>query len=1041
MTKEKLQLFKDMYLKPVKHRSDPDRMTTRGEYIRIVLDGGIEFNTQLDFVTFDDDNELLHIICANDDPYSQYDFPFKIMSAPYEIIFVIESIVTNDNLDDILNDSFLGNVISDERKAFIREWMPSTNNAVHKANPMDADPYYTQNARTEHNGTKIINRDDGIKIATNFATKASKTVKSVKTAQSFLDAVANAEAGSTITLASNIELDETLKLEKPINIVGGGKTLTSSVKNAIEVYADATISGITINNTATNGRCVNTRKAVNLELNDVSFSTTSSANNQPITIGGSENGTKITIKNSDVSAGVAGYGIICFVESDIHIENCEINGYSSIYMKEGSENSTICVERSVLAGENNHPGEGNRFGTVVFETGDIDMSVDGASTISSTPIDDAYHTVFALINPGIDNVTITTSKFTGLEGQLILINGTRSVGNNVIMVNSKYGNDILECGFNAKKDSTGMAKIVDYSEVSVNGVAYETLADALTNAEDGATISFARDVETTDILKIEKAITLDGNGKTISGSANKTLELYADTNISNITIVNTSSNGRCVDTRSAVNLELDSVGIVASGRGNNQPITIGGSENGTSVTIKNSTVDAGEVGYGIISFVKSDIIIKDTNIAGYNAIYMKSGSEGSTIEVSSSTLDGINDCSGEDDRFGTVVFEAGDIDMIVDEMSEITSTRTNKAYHTVFALNNVDDVSINVDIGCVLGGDLLYNTSESLMNNSIIIPDIYKEAVWSNGYLAQSVDGITSVIKLMDTTTGIVVNGVECETLTDAIANAEAGSTVYVSSDITSSDIVAIDKPITIDGGGKVITGTAKKTFEVYADAKISNVTIDNSCAGGRCVDTRSAVKVELDSVSLSTSSKQNNQPITIGGSENGTELVLKNSKVSAGVAGYGVIAFVECDVTLENSTIEGYSCIYMKQGSDNSTINVNNCTMISENSYKDPSSHFGAIAIESDNCAITVDENSIVTADPIEGQLHEIILLYTTAENNNVVFKDGAVLNGDIINSQNKSVGSNIIVLSDEYSENVISCGFEAEEYDDEVIIIKDKA
>ena len=217
MTKEKLQLFKDMYLKPVKHRSDPNKMTTRGEYIRIILDGGIEFNTQLDFVTFDDDNELLHIICANDDPYTQYDFPFKIMSAPYEIVFVIESIVTNDNLDDILNDSFLGDVISNERKAFIREWMPSTNNAVHKANPMDADPYYTQNARTEHNGTKIINRDDGIKVATNFATKASKTVKSVKTAQSFLDAIANAESGSTITLASNIELEETLKLEKPIN--------------------------------------------------------------------------------------------------------------------------------------------------------------------------------------------------------------------------------------------------------------------------------------------------------------------------------------------------------------------------------------------------------------------------------------------------------------------------------------------------------------------------------------------------------------------------------------------------------------------------------------------------------------------------------------------------------------------------------------------------------------------------------------------------------------------------------------------------------
>ena len=67
MTKEKIQLFRDLYLKEVKHPIDPNRKATRGEYIRIILDGGIEFNTQTDFVIFDDDNEFLHIIyiCCN----------------------------------------------------------------------------------------------------------------------------------------------------------------------------------------------------------------------------------------------------------------------------------------------------------------------------------------------------------------------------------------------------------------------------------------------------------------------------------------------------------------------------------------------------------------------------------------------------------------------------------------------------------------------------------------------------------------------------------------------------------------------------------------------------------------------------------------------------------------------------------------------------------------------------------------------------------------------------------------------------------------
>lgn len=745
MTKEKLQLFKDMYLKEVKHTIDPNRKATRGEYIRIVLDSGIEFNTQTDFVIFDDDNELLHIICANDDPLSQYDWPFKIMSAPYDIIFVIESIMSKTNLDDILNDSFLGNVINDEKKKFIRTWMDSSN-TLHKPYPMDADPYYTQNPKSIPNGTKIISRDDGIKIASSPATKSSGVVKAVKTKESFLDAIANAESGAIVALASNIELKETLKLEKPITIHGCGKTITSSAPKAIEVYADATIKDITINNSCANGRCVDTRKAVNLELDGVELITTSASNNQTITIGGSDSGTNVIIKNSEISAGDAGYGLICFVESEINIEDTNINGYGGIYMKAGSEGSKINVKNSIIEGKNEHTGDDDRFGTIIFEAGNIEVSVDKYSTISSYPENDAKHTAFLLNSNEIDNIVI------GVDG-------------------------------------------------AINGI------------------------------------------------------------------------------------------------------------------------------------------------------------------------------------------------------------------------------------------PLYINEGTSILNNIFITSEKYKEAFWSSGFVTTK--SSAGYIKIADKSNTTLVNGVACETIADAIAAANVGDTVYICSDITSSDIIKVDKAITIDGGGKVVTGSAKKTFEIYADATITNMTIDNTSSSGRCVDTRSAVHVELDNVTMNTSSNQNNQPITIGGSENGTTLVLKNSNISAGVAGYGVIAFVKSDVTLENSKIDAYSAVYMKEGSDESYVEIANCDIVCKNPHLDPSSHFGVIAIESNNCSINVVGNTTISAEPVEGQMHEIVLLINTADKNSIIFESDATLNGDILNAS-ETIAENNIKLSTSYTDKIVENGFDYEEIDGDYIMIK---
>ena len=97
---------------------------------------------------------------------------------------------------------------------------------------------------------------------------------------------------------------------------------------------------------------------------------------------------------------------------------------------------------------------------------------------------------------------------------------------------------------------------------------------------------------------------------------------------------------RCVDTRTNVNLNLENVTLSAdkyhSTYGNPQPLTIGGSTNGTIVTLTNVNIDAGTTGYGIISFVKTTLTAAESEISGYSALYVKPGSAESEFNFSKS---------------------------------------------------------------------------------------------------------------------------------------------------------------------------------------------------------------------------------------------------------------------------------------------------------------------------------------------------------------------------------------------------------------------
>lgn len=858
MTKDKIQLFREMYLKEVKHPIDPSRRATRGEYIRIVLDSSIEFNTQTDFVIFDDDNELIHIICANDDPLSQFDWPFKIMSASYDIVFVIESIMSKTNLDDILDDSFLGNVINDEKKEFIRTWMNASNN-LHKPYPMDADPYYTQNPQSNHQGTKIIPREDGIKIASAPASRAKYTVKVVRTVETLLETIQNAEAGATITLAGDIELTETIKIEKPITLVGG--TINCSAPKTFEFYTDATIRNMTIKNSANNGRCIDTRKSVNVELDNVTIETTSNSNNQAITISGDENnGTTLTLKNSSVKGGIAGYPIITFVKADITIENSTVEGYCSILTRAGSEGTTVNVINSGLIAHNVHSGFDNSFGAIALKAEDCTINIDKKSSVTATADNPEVIQRVIVLYEEAKNNTIRIENGAVLISKTLIVSESDKIDTNTIIIPEKYANAAKDVGFTVEAiKGENVVKVCDKPVgFVVNGTSYTTLAEAITAAEEGAVIDVHEDVTTAKSIVINKPITINGNGGTITGSAEKVFELYADAKISNMTINNTATRGRCIDTRKAVNVELDGVTIETTSASNNQPITISGDENeGTTLTLKNSTVKAGVAGYPIIVFVKADITVENSTIEGYCSIITRTGSEGTVVNVINSDLIAHNIHAGYNNSFGAIALRAENASINIDKDSSVTATADNEEVHQriLILYNEAKNNEVRIENGAVLNSNIIIVSESDVVDSNVItIPAEYAEVVKSNGFDVEIIEG-EEIVKIKDVPAPATIDGVRYDSAEEAIAAAANNDTIELANDVSIDNPLTLDKSVHIISNGATIND--KITIKEGASVILEGLNIVNNNASNttRIIESDSA-NVTLKGCTLTTNSE-----------------------------------------------------------------------------------------------------------------------------------------------------------------------------------------
>lgn len=411
------------------------------------------------------------------------------------------------------------------------------------------------------------------------------------------------------------------------------------------------------------------------------------------------------------------------------------------------------------------------------------------------------------------------------------------------------------------KTTTEVASVTNAKGVSVN---FATLSEAVKAAQAGETVTLLADITLASKQSISKELTLDLNGKTLTGTAYQTLSLGRG---ANVTIQDSSA---------------EKTGKVANGyKGRADPYTICLDGYGAAaLTLVSGTVEANPHKTDLQSVAINTNHEKDglytINIRGGKVFVPESSTNGRAIVAGENvtlTVEGgeiVGGLHGVDVYGGsTTAITGGSISARVVDTGVIEAAyglrATGTASVTIGAADGAADVvsvagikmddngskldvpAVTVKSGTIAGpvysitkGTIVFNvqaTSEDVLR---FADDTAAKFLPSNLELrAKDIDGKTMYYVAAKPVAAIGAIGYE--TLEAALAAAKDGETVKLLADVTESVTIAADRTLTLDLNGKTLSaGKASEALTVTG-----HLTIDDTSAAksGRVVgDGRYAV-------------------------------------------------------------------------------------------------------------------------------------------------------------------------------------------------------
>ena len=315
----------------------------------------------------------------------------------------------------------------------------------------------------------------------------------------------------------------------------------------------------------------------------------------------------------------------------------------------------------------------------------------------------------------------------------------------------------------------------------VNDVPYASFAEAFAAAQDGDTVNIYQDVKLSEILVINKAITLDGNGCTLTSTAARAINVSGvdGVTIKNLTI--SASGERAINViQGATNVTIENVTAtaynytvnIASSAANavvainnstlNGLCTVNVAAAGAKVTIDGSTVNCNDNNTNVgesyaalclgkeavgASIVATNTVVNVTE--GSDSVKARNGAENGTITIDDST-DNVTEAVAVISYVGQNFYHsfntledaigfAKDADTITILKDIATDVAFTVAKKVTIDLNGktiatTENDKVGDGVFCVVaGGELTINDSVGTGTVNGVGGNAYNIAIWANG--------------------------------------------------------------------------------------------------------------------------------------------------------------------------------------------------------------------------------------------------------------------------------------------------------------------
>lgn len=316
----------------------------------------------------------------------------------------------------------------------------------------------------------------------------------------------DADENGVITLTENVELTNGLNYTKDVTIVLNGHTITRTngqktalmITNGATMTIDGSVAGSAINGTIVVGYSTPSVTNGKLIINGGTYTATVTDDCVVQTNGLCDNceitATNATFNSTDDTFYLAGNGTY-------RLENCEINGYTGIYMKSGSltlNNTTIKATGTYADPVANGNGASSTGDGIILDAktgykGNINLNINGGSISSNN--------AYAIRETYTDSTATATHSIT-VNG------GTYTSSKDAINV-SEYFKKAVASGV---------------SSISISGGTFSDLS-ALDYLTSGASVTVKLAENTTKDVTIPAGatVTLDLNGKTLTNVSGHTI--------------------------------------------------------------------------------------------------------------------------------------------------------------------------------------------------------------------------------------------------------------------------------------------------------------------------------------------------------------------------------------------------------------------------------------------------------------------------------------------------------------------------------------